>query len=386
MNILVVCHSGLYQDLTASFVHNQVREYAALGHQVRVIIPLPFGKQLPFPSAEGGPLLKRGAADGVELFYLRFLSLSNFGKRRFNTPSAIAAVRLHLSSILKGFVPDVIHAHTLGLDSSIGAWLKERLGCPLVVTTHGSDTSVPVEQGRAAELKPLCSGADRVAAVSSALADKLRTCGTETPISVILNGFQPSALPAGIQKTPLSFIQVGHLLEQKRFHITLQAFAAIRKQYPGASLTIIGQGPDQGRLKTLCEALGVTASVRFLGQIPNSAVMEEMSRHQFFVMPSINEGFGIVYLEAMANGCVTVGTEGEGIADLIVSGENGFLVPPDDPDAIVRAVEWCLAHPEEASAMAERGRKDAVGLTWGKNAAQYIELFQSLTEGKDRNV
>ncbi len=98
-------------------------------------------------------------------------------------------------------------------------------------------------------------------------------------------------------------------------------------------------------------------------------------------MPSINEGFGIVYLEAMASGCITIGTEGEGIADLIVSGENGFLVPPDNPEAIVKVVEWCLEHPEEADGIAENGRKDALALTWEKNAAEYIKLFKELQHG-----
>ncbi len=147
MNILVVCHFGLYQDLTASFVHNQVKAYVTLGHQVRVIIPFPLGKRLTFSEADGNTFMKRGTADGVKLYYLRFLSLSNFGRRCFNTPSAIAAVRLHLSTVLEDFEPDVIHAHTLGLDSSIGAWLKERLHVPLVVTTHGSDTFVPFNKG-----------------------------------------------------------------------------------------------------------------------------------------------------------------------------------------------------------------------------------------------
>lgn len=103
-----------------------------------------------------------------------------------------------------------------------------------------------------------------------------------------------------------------------------------------------------------------------------------MAACQFFVMPSHPEGFGIVYLESMANGCITIGTEGEGIADLIHSGENGFLVPADDPDSIVQVIEWCLANPEKAAAIAERGRQDALALTWERNAAQYLALFQTL--------
>lgn len=378
MNILIVCHYGLYLDLTASFVHNQAKAYAALGHRVRVIIPVPEGKRC--QGKRFGPGLSIREADGVGLYYCRYLSLSNWGVKRFNTPSAISALKPRLSTLLQGFRPDVIHAHTLGLDSQIGAWLKEQLGCPLVVTTHGSDTSIPMEQGRGAEMNAFCGRADHIVAVSSVLGDKLRACGTNTPITSILNGFTLHPLGAAEPKEPCSCIQVGNLLKQKRADITLRAFVQIRERNPGATLTLIGQGPEQAALERLCGELGVSDAVRFTGQVPNQTVLAEMTRAQFFVMPSVREGFGIVYLEAMASGCLTIGTEGEGIADLIVSGENGFLVPPDDPDAIVQIIEWCLAHPEETAAIAEQGRRDARSLTWETNASQYIALFQELLE------
>lgn len=75
-------------------------------------------------------------------------------------------------------------------------------------------------------------------------------------------------------------------------------------------------------------------------------------------------------------------TEGQGIADLITSGENGFLVPPDDPGAIVKIITWCVEHPQEADRIAERGRRDALELTWDKNAAQYVRLFETLRAEK----
>ena len=381
MNILVVAHYQNDGSPSAIFVHDQVKAYVAAGHAVRVIVPLPIGKRAPGTKRLGFGICKR-EIDGAVHCFLRYVSLSNFGSAHFNTASAVTALWSVLPRVLKGFRPDVIHAHTLGFDSEIGVWLKKKLGCPLVVTTHGSDTSIPVEQGNAAALKPWCDHVDRVVAVSSALADKLRTCGTQTPVSVILNGFQSQALPASMEKRPFSFIQVGHLLEQKRVYITVQAFAALKKRYPEASLTLIGQGPERERLETLCLDLGVKGSVRFSGQIPNQEVLSEMGRTRFFVMPSVREGFGIVYLEAMACGCVTIGTEGEGIADLIVNGVNGFLVPPDNPDAIVRVIDWCLQNPEQTEAIAERSRKDARSLTWENNAAQYIQLFNSLIERK----
>ena len=121
--------------------------------------------------------------------------------------------------------------------------------------------------------------------------------------------------------------------------------------------------------------------VVFAGQLSNQEVQERMSEAAYFAMPSVREGFGIVYLEAMAAGCIVIGTEGEGIADVITHGENGFLVPADDPEAIVRVIRSCMEDPRLAAAVAENGRKTALAMTWPYNAAQHQELFEKLMEG-----
>ena len=383
MKILIVCHVCMYQDLSSSFVHAQAEAYAAQGHTVRAFILNPAGKADRF-GHRLFPTVTVGNADGVEMVNMRFISLSNLGEKGGNAFFAKQSAWMHFSKIFSEFQPDVIHAHTLGSASALGVWLKKRLHCPLVVTTHGSDTAVRIEQGRAAELKPLCDGADRVVAVSSALAAKLKTCGTKTPVEVILNGFRIRSLPAvSEERARCAVVQVGHLIKQKHFDVTLRAFARLKKEYPAAQFTVVGQGSERETLEALADELGVSESVHFLGQLPNEAVLAEMSKAQFFCMPSVREGFGIVYLEAMASGCVAIGTEGEGIADLIESGKNGFLVPPEDSEAIWQVMQRCLQHPAEAEAIAARGRKDALSLTWEKNAATYERLFMTLLESEN---
>ena len=375
MKILIVCHFGLYSDLESSFVHPQAAEYVRMGHEVKVLIPIAYGK----PDWDG----RRWASalrmsDGAELLPFRYLTLSGYGEKGFNASSAVAVLKMRLGKLLGEFRPDVIHAHTLGFDSTIGVWLKKHYGCPLVVTTHGSDTTRPFLRGEKQMLKACCDGADCVVGVSSALTDKLRDTGTTARLRVILNGFRPRYLPKEPEKIPDSFIQVGHLLKQKGVDTTIRAFAKIRQTRPNATLTIIGQGEQRDALEQLCRSLELGDSVRFLGQIPNSRVLEEMGRHQYFVMPSVREGFGIVYLEAMANGCITIGTQGEGIADLIRSGENGFLVPPENPDAICQVLDWCESHPHERQTIVRQGILDARGLTWEENARRYQALFEEV--------
>lgn len=377
MNILVVCHYGLYSNLSFSFVHNQIREFAKQGHHVRVIIPNGWGK-IGRDGKRIGKVLRVSQADGVKLYDLRYLSLSKYGEKGFNTRRAIGVIRSHLKNILQDFQPDVIHAHTLGFDSEIGAWLKRKLGCPLVVTTHGSDAAVPLQQGRAQQLRAECDAADRIIAVSSALKDKVCTCGTTTQVDAIVNGFVPRQIPDGLSRQPLRMIQVCNLIALKRVDVTIRAFAALQKQYADMELVIVGQGPERAALEALCQALNVADRVRFLGQLPNETVFGELCQSTYFVMVSKPEGFGIVYLEAMAAGCITVGTEGEGIADVICSGENGFLLPADDPDAIAQVIRQCISDPEKAKTIAQRGQQDALGLTWQKNADQYLALFKTL--------
>lgn len=379
MNILVIAHYQNDSSPTAIFIHDQVKAYAALGHRVRVIVPIALGKRgfckgERFHSAVD-------MIDGVEHFFVRHLSLSHYGADGFNTRRAIAAIAQQYDRLFADFAPDIIHAHTLGFDSDIGAWLKSRLRIPLVVTTHGSDTSIPYEKGLFDWLSEKSDSADHVVAVSSALAKKLASCGTKTPVSVILNGFRVQTVSAVKEKVPCSVVQVGHLIKQKHVDTMICAFAQIRRAHPSAYLTVIGQGKEKEFLMRLCADKGVSDSVHFTGQLSNEKVLAQMACAQFFCMPSVREGFGIVYLEAMACNCVTIGTEGEGIADLIVSGKNGFLVSPDDPMAIVQAIEWCLSHPNEAISIAEQGRRDVLSLTWERNATQYIKLFEELCYG-----
>lgn len=376
MNILVVCHYGLYQDLTSSFVHNQLRALADLGHNVRVIIPNGLGKN----GRDGerfGPSLVISRHNGVTLCDLRYVTLSQYGKKYFNAASAIAAVRLHRHEIFKDFKPDVIHAHTLGFDSEIGAWLKKMTGCPLVVTTHGSDTAVPVANGEGAMLCHTADKADCVVAVSNQLADLVRSCGTKTRVVTIHNGFIVHPCAEAVDADPYSMIQVGHLIPSKRTEVTIRAVAQLKEKYPKIHLTVIGEGYLRHQLEQLCRELRIEQSVAFTGQLPNVQVAQALRKAAYFVMASKPEGFGIVYLEAMAAGCVTVGTQGQGIADIIEHGKNGFLVPSDDVDAIVKVIDDCICNNALRQSVADQGQKAALEMDWSRNAEIYTKLFQS---------
>lgn len=379
MKILVVAHYQGDGSPTAIFIHDQMKAFVEAGHEVVAITPIGIGKQDLDQRRFSGGLVKK-TIDGIDHFFLRYLALSNFGEGWFNHNSAIMALKLHERQIFEGFQPDIIHAHTLGADSEIGFWLKRKMGCPLVVTTHGSDTFVPYGMGKKTALKRYADKADTVVCVSSLLRRTLEDCGVYTQMEVILNGFDISCRASETQKDPDSIVQVGYLVPRKKTDISIRALAMLREQGNSTHLTVIGSGTEMENLKKLRSDLHADEYISFTGKLPNKQVQERLAPATYFVMPSVREGFGIVYLEAMAANCIVIGTEGEGIADAIINGENGFLVPADDPEAIVRVIRSCMDDPQRAAVIAENGRKTAQGLTWPYNAAQYAALFEKLIE------
>ena len=279
--------------------------------------------------------------------------------------------------LLQGFQPDVIHANGVDHCGFIGAGLKGKCSVPLVITALGGDVNGPLERGDGARLKEICQQADMLVSISPALDKKYEIIGATKPKECISCGFEAQNVQE-LPKKPHSVIQVGNLTPSKHNDYTIRAVARLKETYPDITLTIVGDGPEQSRLEALCEELGITESVRFLGRLPNADTMAEMAKSQFFVMPSYPEGQGIANLEAMASGCVTVGTKGEGIDGVIVSGENGFLVPRDDIDGIVDVLDRCFQDQELMQRIAAAGRTRVKSLTWLDNAKSYEKFLIDL--------
>jgi glycosyltransferase involved in cell wall biosynthesis len=128
---------------------------------------------------------------------------------------------------------------------------------------------------------------------------------------------------------------VGRLEQQKNLECLIQAVSSI-----GMSLDVYGTGSQEKKLKHLAESLGV--SVHFNKTVPNSKLPQIYNRYRYFVLPSLYEGMPKTLLEAMACGCVCIGTDTLGIEEVIRDGENGFLARGFDTESIVRALQRAM--------------------------------------------
>jgi glycosyltransferase involved in cell wall biosynthesis len=148
---------------------------------------------------------------------------------------------------------------------------------------------------------------------------------------------------------------VGRLIEQKGVDVLIDAFPAIRERHPQATLVIVGDGPLRERLRARAERLGLGASARFAGWVPQARSI--MPACDLVAMPSRWEGFGLTALEAMACGLPLVASDVDALPEILRDQETGLLVPPDDSRALAAAINGLLDRPEWAAQLGGHGRE-----------------------------
>lgn len=127
-------------------------------------------------------------------------------------------------------------------------------------------------------------------------------------------------------RSQLTILTCANLIKRKNIDKLILAV----NELEGFDLKIIGSGKESKKLQLLSRS-GIPARhhvINFLGQLPHEQVFEEMQKADIFVLPSVNETFGMVYLEAMASGCITVCSQNDGVDGIIQDGKNGFLTEP----------------------------------------------------------
>jgi phosphatidylinositol alpha-1,6-mannosyltransferase len=139
----------------------------------------------------------------------------------------------------------------------------------------------------------------------------------------------------------------------------IQAWPEVRRRVPEAQLWLVGEGDDAQRLRGLARERGVEHAVRFLGRVSDAELGSLYRRASVFAMPSRQEGFGLVYAEAMWHGLPCIGSTEDAAGQVIADGETGRLVPYADAAATADALAALLADPGRARAMGEAGRKRA---------------------------
>jgi glycosyltransferase involved in cell wall biosynthesis len=145
---------------------------------------------------------------------------------------------------------------------------------------------------------------------------------------------------------------VGRFYRRKRVHILLEAAAELRSRIPALEVRIVGAGPCGVELRRLAATLNLDGAVTWLGDVSRSQLIAEYNRCHLFCLPSVQEGFGIVLLEAMAAGKAIVASRAAAIPEVA---PHGMLVEPDNAVALAAAIEDLYQSPDGRAAQARMG-------------------------------
>jgi len=274
-----------------------------------------------------------------------------------------------------------VHAH-FGTNSTAVALLCRDLGGPTFsFTVHGSEE---FDAPRALSLEEKISAARFVIAVCDYGRSQLyRQCPAESweRIHVVrcsIDAAWRDCAEAPIPSAP-RLVCVGRLCEQKGQLLLVRAVAALVQSGRDVELDLVGDGPLRGALEREVARLDVKQQVRLLGTRDQAGVMEALRAARAFVLPSFAEGLPVAIMEAMAMARPVVSTYVAGIPELVIPGENGWLVAAGSLTGLGEALEEVLdASPERLGEMGRAGRRRVLRLhDAASNAVRLAELLRS---------
>lgn len=283
---------------------------------------------------------------------------------------------------------DVLHAHCVTPPGYAAArWLRGR-GAPrarpaLVVSAHGPDMIVVYRRSRVARSASVRAlrAADLLMA-NSAWAQRRceEIAGGPLPARVVHLGADLPALgdPAARRTTP-TLVTIAHLVERKRHAVVLRALARLRDAHGLApDWLVIGDGPCREPLERLAHELGVAGQVRFAGQLPHERALAELPSCDAFVMPGVQEPFGVAFVEAMAARLPVVGGRGEGgPEDIAAAGEGMLLVAPDDVEELTATLAQLLADRPATARLGAAARATVERcFTWERCGAATVDAYE----------
>ncbi len=360
-------------DAAGCFIAEPVASLAKLGVRSTVIAARPWHR--------AGHLTSNGKAHPAT--WVRYVAVPGVVGLAVSGTALYRKLRAAVRRLHEAEPLSLVHAHSALPCGHAAALLGQELGVPFIVTVHGRDTfsskcgGLP---GRWCERvsKQVFRAAERVVCISEKVEEDLRA-GVQCRSSVVPNGVDTEIFsPQEFRESDPVVLSVGNLIRSKGHEMLLQSMATIIPRHPRLRCQIIGVGPEQNRLAGIAQQLGVASSVEFLGWQSRAAVAEAMQRCSVFVLPSSYEGLGCVYLEAMASGKPAIGCTGQGIAEVIRSGENGWLVAPGDTETLSQVIERLLMDACLRQRIGSAARRTVVNNFTVQRQAE--RLFQVYTE------
>jgi glycosyltransferase involved in cell wall biosynthesis len=283
-----------------------------------------------------------------------------------------------LVAFLRAWRPDIVSNH-LSDPSGLGLTpVCKRLGIPTVHCVYGS-----LGEMSAHDVETLVSAA-AIVAVSEAVKRNVREIVPAAQGAVVISGGVDweAAQAARPFERARPFILCACRIDYKNKAVDelVRAFKPVASDYPELDLLIVGDGPDRPALERIIEETQLRKRVELLGAMRQDDLWPLYKAARLFAAPSRrNEGFPLVFLEALAAGTPVIGTNVGGVREVIRNEQNGLIVGEGDIGGLESAMRRLLEHPDLRRRMGEQGREDVKRYAWREFAARYLEVFRSFT-------
>jgi phosphatidylinositol alpha-1,6-mannosyltransferase len=301
-------------------------------------------------------------SQGLHTVRVGSLEFSVSGHAGSKTQFALAALR---AAGRKPALVIALHPHLAPI-----VWAMKARGRKFrsIVFTHGVEVWQPLGWPRGAALRradlviaPSADTAQHLISEQHILPGKVQRLpwGLDPEFEARLEAAVPLSPPPGFPRTGRIILTVGRWAPAERYKgadTLITALSRVLKTAPDASFVLVGEGDDRPRLEQLARDLRVSEHAHFLYGLTPEQLFACYASCDVFALPSRGEGFGLVFLEAMAHAKPVIGGAHGGIPDIVEDGVTGLLVPHGDVESLAQALESLLANPSRAREMGARGR------------------------------
>lgn len=383
MNVLVVAeyYPRAADPSRGVWAHRQALAARDAGAEVRVLVlhrPIP-----PLASlrerdvAAAWQALRQPASvelDGLAVEYVRYLSPPRPWSYGSWGAWAAPALARALRRVRRSFRADLIHAHYAVPAGD--AVRRAAPQTPLLISVHGHD--VYGEPAGARNVRAALGHAGLVLANSRGTAARSTAHGARETRVVHLGAPVPPA--PGPEPAVPTLVTVGDLVARKRHQDVITALALLRDRWPDLRYVIAGDGPERGRLRALVAHHRLEDRVEMLGRLRHEQALAAAGTASLFVLPSIDEAFGVAYVEAMAAGVPAIGCAGEdGPEEIAAAGGGIELVPPRDPRALADRIDALLRDPPRLRALRDAARQNVErSFTWERCGEETVRAYEDV--------
>ena len=401
-NILLLSNVYPAPDIPKGYtpvVHYFAREWMKMGYNVRVInydinfpslyykLSSPFNDRI---ASKVGYVVKNNCVNDMQfemdkVCVRRIVMTKYFPHRKCGKKEIIKAYDKSIN-FLKGeqFVPDVIICHWANPCLQLMAMLKELYRVPTCFVAHGIE-ELKVYGNHAEEL---LKTVDLVGCRSDYIRKNFECIyGKTIPTFICYSGIPEKYVNSSLYKNInniSNFVYVGTLISRK---FPASIITALSKSFGSEpfSMHYIGEGNEKTIIEKKAKECGVVDNVHIHGRLQRDQVVEILDKSDVFIMISKNEVFGLVYLEAMARGCITIASRREGFDGIIKDGVNGFLCEAGDSTELSSIINRIRTmSKEDIQRISDSAIQTACQFTDAKVARMYIDNVQQIISNKSK--